>query len=212
MRVISVVNFKGGAGKSTTAGFLLNALRKPRPAFPEGLRVAGVDGDPEADLVDWSAEADWPFPVVGLAVPSLDRRLTGVIDSSRTDAVVIDTQPLNKRESVTRAALRAATDIVVTMAPTVIEVRRTEPIWPAIEEETDGRDIAPNVWVLLTRTVLNANSTKAVRDQLVDDGHRVLDATIPRLERYGQSWGGPADEIPGGPYEAVTDQIMREWA
>jgi chromosome partitioning protein len=214
MRVIAVVNFKGGAGKSTTAGFLLRALRRPRPPrFPAGMRVAGVDGDSEADLVDWSSVADWPYPVVGLAVPSLDRRLPGVLDPGRVDAAVIDTPPLNKREGVVRAAIRAATDIVVTMAPTVVEVRRTEPIWPAIAEETDSRDgPPPNVWVLLTRTVARAGSTQTVREQLAADGHRVLTATIPRLERYAQAWGGPAEEVPGGPYEVVTDEIVRTWA
>lgn len=207
-RVLSVVNYKGGAGKSTTTAFLLHALA----ARDDVGGVAGVDADPGASLVEWAALAEWSIPVVGLAVPTLHRRLWGVIDRDRVDVVGIDTPPLEEKAGIVQSAMLVATDIVVTMAPTTMEVHRTTPIWPAIDGVCSLRDDnPPNVWVLLNRTVANASSTDVVREQLTGEGHRVFEQAVPRLERYGQSFGGSAEEVDGGPYAVVADEIVRTW-
>ena len=204
-RVIGVINYKGGSGKSTTAAYLLHALRK------RGYQTAGVDADPPGSLVEWSSFADWEIPVAGLAVPTLHRRLWGVLDPDRVDVAVIDTPPLEEKEGIVKSAIMASTDLVVTMAPTTMEVRRTAPIWPAIDAVCSLRDDPPNVWVLLNRCITNAVSTTAVRAQLAEEGRRVLSAEVPRLERYAQSFGAPIREPDGGPYAAVTDEIVRMW-
>lgn len=204
--VVAAANYKGGAGKSTTAAFLLWCLAR------RGFRPTGVDADRGASLVEWVAFAEWDVPVVGLAVPTLHRRLWGVVDPQRTGAVVIDTPPLEDEEGIVKSALMVATDIVVTMAPTTMEVHRTRPMWPAIDTVCSLRDDdPPRVWVLLNRTVNQANSTDEIRARLTKQGHRVLARDIPRLERYAQAFGTVPEEIEGGPYEAVTSEIVRMW-
>jgi len=108
--ILAVVNLKGGTAKTTSAAFLAHALHET------GWRVLGVDADPQRSLLDWSAEspAGWPFPVVGLATRMLARDLGGITGDH--NAVVIDTPPLEEQAGIVRAALLAATHVVVPVA------------------------------------------------------------------------------------------------
>lgn len=204
-RVVTIANLKGGTGKSTTVAHIGHALAT------RGYRVSMVDADPQASLVRWAGLAGWEIPVIGLPTPTLHRQLWGVIDSNRTDVVLIDTPPLEEREGVVASALRIATDVIVPMAPTMMELDRIGPVWAALEAAAGYRDDDPRAYVLLTRTVPRASSTDMIRSLLTDQGHHVLTATVPRLERYAQAFGdaiAPSD----GPYGAVVSEVEAGWS
>ena len=103
-----------------------------------------------------------------------------------------------------------ATDVLVTMAPSLIELDRVGPVFKAIEEAAGYHDDDPAASVLLNRVVANASSTALHRSQLESDGRHVLTATVPRREAYTQAFGGP---IPGhdGPHGAVADELLAMW-
>lgn len=205
MRVIALVNLKGGTGKSTSTAYLAHALRR------RGRRPVVIDADPQGSTLRWQGMAGWPVPVLGLASTTLHRQLWGVVDRERYDVVVVDTPPLEERAGIVASTLRVATDVLVPMAPTTMELDRVGPVWSAVEDATGHRDDDPMVAVLLNRTVAHASSTAVIRAQLADDGRTVLQATIPRLERYAMAMGG---EVPGddGPYGAVADELLALWA
>jgi chromosome partitioning protein len=204
MITLAVVNLKGGSTKTTTAAFLLHVLHEM------GQRTLGVDADGENEsLAGWQASADWPFPVVGMAVPNLHKQLPGVV-GDRYDAVGVDTPPMKEHRGVVLSAVRAATHVVVPMAPTPIEHQRLSTVrqllTEAAELRPDGRP--PAMAVLLTRTIPNAASTTVYRDLITEDGVTVLKATVGRLERYAQAYGDPITNAIGTAYGDAMNELL----
>ena len=70
MKVIAVLNQKGGAGKTTVATHLARAFQL------SGAEVLLVDSDPQGSARDWSAVRDNnPVTVVGIDRPTIERDL-----------------------------------------------------------------------------------------------------------------------------------------
>lgn len=199
-RVIATANLKGGTAKTTSSVFLAENFAR------RGYRVRLVDADPQQSSLKWEGVS---VPVLGLAATTLHRQIWGVIDRDAVDVVVIDTPPVEEQRGIVASALRVATDVVIPMAPTMMELDRIGPVWEAIEDAAGHRDADPNVTVLLNRTVANAASTDVIREALTDGGRTVLTATVPRLELYAQAFGAPvpADKH----YAAVADELIAMW-
>ncbi|MFD3407011.1 AAA family ATPase [Kribbella sp. NPDC058693] len=203
-RVLAFVNLKGGSAKTTCAAFVAHALAAL------GLRVCVVDADPQGSTLEWHGLAEWNLPVLGLPSNMLHRQLWGVVDRSKFDVVVIDSPPLEEREGIVYSILRVATDVLVPMAPTPIEHGRLAAVWRAIDAAEAFHDVDRLVAVLLNRAVANAASTKTYRELIQEDGHRVMEQAVPRLELYAQAFGEPvpADDPAFG---KVAGELEREW-
>lgn len=202
-RTLALVNLKGGSSKTTSSAFLAHALAE------RGRRVVMVDADPQGSALRWQGLAEWPIPVIGLPSTTLHRQLWGVVDREKYDTVVIDTPPMEERDGIVASVLRVATDIVIPLAPTMMELDRIGPVWRALDDSAGHRDDDAGVSVLLTRTVANAGSTDTVRGVLVDQGRRVFSRAVPRREVYAQAFGAPVpvDEA----YGAVADELISDW-
>ena len=75
MKVIAVLNQKGGSGKTTIATHLARGLQL------QGHSVLLVDSDQQGSARDWRAvDEDNPVPVIGLDRPTLDKDLKNVSD------------------------------------------------------------------------------------------------------------------------------------
>jgi chromosome partitioning protein len=183
MRVVAIVNFKGGTGKTTTAAWVTHALAEA------GLNVFLADADPQLSITTWAAAADWPVPAAGLAVPNLHTRLAGV--AGGRDVVIIDTPPLEDHRAIVTSALRIATHVLVPMAPTPIEYVQLAKVRDAIEDVAPLRHTPTVDAVLFTRVRAGTASYPAHRDQVAEDGWRVLTPYVGQLERFAQSFGSP---------------------
>ena len=85
MKVIAVLNQKGGSGKTTIATHLARALQL------DGADVLLVDSDPQGSARDWAAvRDDQPVPVVGIDRPTIERDIKNI---AQKDIVVIDGAP-----------------------------------------------------------------------------------------------------------------------
>ncbi|MCV7213697.1 ParA family protein [Mycobacterium crocinum] len=198
---IVVANLKGGSTKTTTAAFVLHALAEA------GLPALGVDADGENEsLLAWSETGEWSIPVIGMPVADLHRKLPGVI-GDRYDAVVIDTPPMKERRGVVASAIRIATHVLVPMAPTGMEYARIPAIRELVEEAGALAVTPPQLAVVLTRTVSNAASTDVYRQMLTDDGVRVLQPTVGRLERYAQAFGLPITNAASTAYGDIAEEL-----
>ena len=207
MITLAVVNLKGGSTKTTTSAFVSHAFHEA------GLRVLGVDADGENEsLAGWQSSADWPFPVVGMAVPNLHRQLPGVT-GDRYDAVVIDTPPIKEQRNIVLSALRLATHALVPMAPTPMEYERLPAIRSLLDDAIELRpnNSSPLLAVLLTRCAPRAASTAVYRGLIADDGVTVLKAQIGRREQFAQAYGDPISNASSTAYgDAVAELLEME--
>ncbi|PRY53519.1 ParA family protein [Glycomyces artemisiae] len=199
-KVITTANLKGGTAKTTSTVFLAEAFRR------EGYRVKIADADPQQSSLDW---AGLETPVLGLATATLHRQFWNVIDRDTVDVVIIDTPPVEANKGIVASAMRVATDILIPMAPTMMELKRFGPVWDTIADAAGFRDDDPDVVVLLNRTVANAASTEVIRATLEGQQRIVLATEVPRLELYAQAFGQPVPKDKH--YAAVADEFLARW-
>jgi chromosome partitioning protein len=186
--ILAVCNQKGGSSKSTTCAFLAHALAE------QGRTVVILDADPQGSITRWAEDAEWTIPVRGAAHSRLHVPHVGVeVEARGFDAVLIDTPGTEHGRTIVESAIRAATHVLVPVAPTSIEVERMAVVRERIDDVSHlGRHGAPPVAAaLLTRAITAASSVAVYRDLLAEEGWRVLRAVVARRERFAQAFGGP---------------------
>lgn len=114
--IISLLNQKGGVGKTTLAIHLAAALTKKKA------RTLLVDADPQGSALDWSAASDESsFTVIGLPKKTLHRELAAMSDDY--DHIVIDGPP--RVYDVARSAIVASDIVLVPTQPSPLDVWAT---------------------------------------------------------------------------------------
>lgn len=202
--ILTVSNLKGGSSKTTSAAYLAHALAEL------GQRVLVVDADPQASISRWAELAQWEIPVRGMASGRLhDPRVGVAVEAEGHDAVVIDTPPTDKHRGIVESAIRAATHVLVPLAPTAAEYERMATVAELIEDVSHlGRHGAPPVAAaMLTRTVASAAATSVYRQMLDEDGWRVLRPVAGHLQRYAQAFGAPVARARHSAYGDVVLEL-----
>lgn len=109
MKIISVLNEKGGTGKSTVATNLATALHR------KGKRVVLLDCDPQGTARDWRdaspEDADLP-PVLGVDRPQM---LASSLSGINAEIAIIDSPA--KAESMSAAIVRASHVALLVIQP-----------------------------------------------------------------------------------------------
>lgn len=216
-RVIAMADPKGGSGKTTSTAFLAHTFSAlPRNDSVARLRILIVDTDPQGSISHWRDDVpEWRIPVIGMASNTLHRTFWGAVDPARWDVIVIDTPPSKKSGGIVASVLQVATDVIVPLAPTMIELREMVQIFPMIDEAAGSRDADPLVSILLNRVIRGgqheARSTRAVRDSLTSQNRYVMGSVIPRREDYAQAYGLPVPTDDDA-YGSVARELIAGWS
>ena len=113
----------------------------------------------------------------------------GIVDSARFDVVVVDSPPLGQERGIVHSAMRAATDVVVTLAPTSPEWSALPRVWAAARDVDCLRTRTAPTSVLWNRVRVGTTAAQVYRELLADAGHYCLRAAIPTRERSAQLVG-----------------------
>lgn len=201
---IALLNRKAGTGKSTGAVWLAHALAERGP-------VLLVDADPAGSALEWAdlaADEGGGFPCRVVALPSkqLHQRLPGI--AGPDEFVVVDTPQTEDHAAIASSVMRVVDEIVITCAPTGIEINRTTPVTDQIEAAAVTRAVEPRVSVLLNRAVTGANSIASTRSVLSELGYHVLAMPIARAEVYAQSFGTRPERTGMDPWRVVAAELL----
>lgn len=154
MKIISVLNEKGGTGKSTVATNLATALHR------QGKRVVLLDCDPQGTARDWrdaSPEgADLP-PVLGVDRPPM---LASALHGIKADLVIIDSPA--KAEAMSAAIVRASHVALLVIQPSGADLWASGAAVKLIQAKRDiGGDI--DAAFLVNRTSGATKLTKLIK-------------------------------------------------
>jgi chromosome partitioning protein len=201
-QIIALANFKGGTGKTTSAAFLAHAFQEL------GHKVLLVDADTTrkaGSLSKWAALTGWDIRTERLTSPTIHRELPGLI-GRRFDVVIIDTPPLEQEAGIVESAMRAASAIVLPMAPALMELAEVPEVLAAAARMDRHHPEPVRVQVLLNRTHPTALSAGRFRRKLEPLGCQVLRTEIRRREKISaEAFGRPITGNLYGYFSAASE-------
>ena len=111
--IVSLINQKGGAGKTTAAINIASCLAEA------GKRILLVDSDPQGSVTQWQSIANKnEFEVMHLPRPLAKKDFKGVAD--HYDHIVIDPPPAI--EEITRSVIEVSQLAIIPIAPSPLDI------------------------------------------------------------------------------------------
>jgi chromosome partitioning protein len=174
MRVIAVLNQKGGAGKTTIATHLARAMQLA------GSDVLLVDSDPQGSARDWAAvREDHPVPVVGIDRPTIDRDLKSI---ARKDYVVIDGAP--QAADLAVSAIKAADFVLIPVQPSPYDIWATSDLVDLVKQRIEITDGKMQAAFVVSRAIKNTRIGEDVIGALEGYGLPILKTRIIQRVSY----------------------------
>jgi chromosome partitioning protein len=176
--IISLLNQKGGVGKTTLAIHLAAGFAK------QGMSTLLVDADPQGSALDWAAarEGELLFPVAGLPKASLHKELPGL--SKGFDMVLIDGPP--RVYDVGRSAIMASDVVLIPVQPSPYDVWAAKEIVDLLHEVSLYKPNLKSAFVI-NRKIANTALGRDVVDALSDYPIPVLENAICQRVAFAES-------------------------
>ena len=180
MQVISLLNQKGGVGKTTLATNIAASLAQ------SGQRVLLIDADPQGSALDWSAARKEPslFSVVGLPKETIHREIAKLGDGY--DWVVIDGPP--RVYPVAKSAIAASDIVVIPVQPSPYDVWAAKEIVDLITEVRVIKEDLKAVFAV-NRKIVGTAIGRDVAQALADYPIPVLRSALSQRVGFAESAG-----------------------
>lgn len=177
MKVIAVLNQKGGSGKTTIATHLARALQL------QGADVVLVDSDPQGSARDWAAvREDQPLPVVGIDRPTIERDLKAL---GRKDFVVIDGAP--QAADLAVSAIKAADIVIIPVQPSPYDIWATADLVELVKSRIEITDGKLKAAFVVSRAIKGTKIGVEIGEALRGYDLPVLEARITQRVSYPSS-------------------------
>ena len=202
--IFSVINQKGGVGKTTLSIHFADGLAK------RGRKVALIDADAQNSTLLWSASrpGDTLFPVMGMPKETLYQEIQGLRESF--DDIVIDGPP--RVATVLKAAIAAADLVLVPVKPSSLDVWAATDVVKLIEEVRTFRPDLRAAFVINERRP-NTRLARDVEAALTGIGLDVCKTSIHTRAAYPVAIGqglSVFDTEPKGKAAAEMGKLITE--
>jgi chromosome partitioning protein len=208
--ILSVINLKGGSGKTTLAVHIAGELARLRHS------VLLVDADSQGSALDWATERGRRgrsrlFGVVALARETLHREMPDLARSY--SHIVIDGPP--RTTAVLRSALLASDLVLIPIQPSAYDVWAAQAVLELVREATVYKPALRALFVI-TRRIVRSRIAREVRAAIADQRIPTLDASLAQRVVFAESAGSgllAAELAPGSPaareVRALTLELLR---
>jgi len=196
--IISVLNQKGGVGKTTLAVHLAMALAK------RGERVLLLDADVQGSALDWSAsrESAAPFSVVGLPKATLHREAPKFLEDYRH--IVIDGPP--RVYDVARSAILASDFVLIPIQPSPYDIWAARDIVDLVKEASTFNENLQSVFVI-NRKIVNTAIGRDVIEALATYDLPVLASEICQRVAFAESAANGSTVLEDAPESLAAREI-----
>ncbi len=176
--VISILNQKGGVGKTTIATNLAHGLLMRR------FNVLLVDGDPQGSARDWHETNNAQIvPCIGLDRETLPADIKSV--QKGYHVIIVDGAP--QIAKLAAAAIRASHVVLIPVQPSPYDVWATADLVDLIKQRQDMTEGRPTAAFIISRMIKNTHLSRDVTDALKDYGFPVLMGKTSQYVAYAQS-------------------------
>lgn len=178
MAIISILNPKGGCGKTTVSTNIARCLHE------RGLSVLLVDSDPQGSARDWHAvQEDNVIDLVALDRPNNMRTLTSM--QGNYDAIVIDGAA--KLEDMMAACIKVSDFILIPVQPSPYDLWAASDMVDFIKARQEVTDGSPMAGFVISRMIEGTRLGSDVRGVLHEYALPVFSASITQRQIYPQT-------------------------
>lgn len=202
MKVIALINQKGGSGKTTLATSLADAFVR------SGKSVVIGDCDSQQSARDWAAAAESDgreavCPVIGTDRPSALRK-PGLI---HCDYLILDGAP--KLENMAAAAICAADLVLMPISPSPYDLWAVDPVVEMIRGRREVTGGKPAAAFVVSRAVRRSSITAELPQVLRADYADIdlLESITTQRVAYART-AGTGQTVLDGRDKAARDEIM----
>jgi chromosome partitioning protein len=177
MKVIAVLNQKGGSGKTTISTHLARSLQI------SGYKVILVDSDSQLSASNWAAvNEEHPLLVVGIQRPTLDR---DVKQLPNVDFVVIDGSPRLQEMSI--SALKAADLALIPVQPSPYDVWSATDMVKLVKDRIEITNGALKAAFVISRAIVGTKIGREISEALSGLELPVLESKISQRIIFSNS-------------------------
>lgn len=196
--IISVLNQKGGVGKTTLAVHLAMALSK------RGERVLLLDADVQGSALDWSASRknEAPFSVVGLPKATLHREAPKFLEDY--GHIVIDGPP--RVYDVARSAILASDFVLIPIQPSPYDIWAARDIVDLVNEASTFNEKLQSAFVI-NRKIVNTAIGRDVIEALGTYNLPVLASEICQRVAFAESAANGSTVLEDAPESLAASEI-----
>jgi len=178
LAIISILNPKGGCGKTTLSIQLARSLQIL------GYSVLLVDSDPQGSARDWHAVAEHnPIPLVALDRPNNFKTLPGI--ASGYDFVIIDGAA--KLTDLIAAAIKVSDAVLIPVQPSPYDIWAASDLVELILTRQQLTNGTPRAAFIISRAIRATRLEREVSSALAEYALPVLSSTIIQRQIYPQT-------------------------
>jgi len=176
--IISVLNPKGGSGKTTISTNLARSL------YERGHSVLLVDSDPQGSARDWHAANETnPIELVALDRPNNVKTLTSM--AANYDFIVVDGAA--KLEDMIAACIKVSDFVLIPVQPSPYDIWAASDLVDFIKARQEVTDGIPLAGFIVSRVVEGTRLGSDIRAALDEYALPIFETTISQRQVYPQT-------------------------